>query len=344
MRSTRKAFSRNASRCASTRIALALSAGIAATFAGCTTNPPAKPEPVSTATLPVDEAMQRRDWPRTAAEFESGATIAGATRFPYAPQTVGDGASYAVLGPERSNALLDNLFFIGQSIALPFTYFVDPPFVKKEYRGVIYEPTHFAMPLLPPDEVPDYDAYAPPPLEDDEAAERESAPSGDPSVPRLRDQIQPDPDTLVPSLDTPVEAQPPTITREGSEPAPAEPGEAVKTEPEAAPQPETTEPAPEPDPAPTPEAIEPAPMPEAAEPAPEPEAVTPAPEVTEPMPEQPEPAPESTEPAPDQPEPTPSQTEAAAEQPEAAPEQTEPAPDQAAPAPDQTEPAPEENK
>ena len=280
--------SRDALRCAASRyrVALAALAGLAG-FAGCTTNPEPAPEPVSTAILPIDEAIQRRDWPRTAAEFESGNVIAGATRFPYAPQTTGDGASRAVLGPERSNALLDNVFFVGQSIALPFTYFVDPPFVAKEYHGVVYDPTHYAMPVLPPDQVPDRDAYAPPPLKDEDAVEdgdvveRMDREPG--AIPPLKDRIEPDPELDV-SPNTPVEAQPPTITPEGSEPAPAEPGEPVQTAPDE----------------PAPDATEPAPMPESTEPPPE-APVEPAPESTEPAPETIEPAPEepAAEPQPD---------------------------------------------
>lgn len=317
MSSTRKTRSQSA-----VRFALALSAGTAGLMVGCQTAPPAQPEPVATAIQPVDEAQQRRDWPQSAAEFESGATLAGVTRFPYVPQTTGDGASYAALGPERSNALFDNVFFLGQAIALPFTYFVDPPFTSKIYKGAIYEPTHYAMPLLPPDQVLDRDAYAPPPLKDEEQKSGEPgaapAPSttGDGQVPPLKDRIEPDPDAVSPTV-TPETAKPPTITREGSEPAPAEGGAPTTTSP-------TSEPAAEPAPAPAPESTEPAPAPE---------ATTPAPEATEPAPapEPAAPAPESTEPAP-----------APAEATPAEPAPAEPATEPAAPAAESTEPAPAE--
>ena len=192
----------------------------------------------------VDEAMQRRDeWPRATAYFQAGGVDAGATRFPYNPQTTGDGAGQATLGPERSNAALDTLAFVVQALKLPFTYFVDPPFAKKNYRGVMYDPTHTAMPVLPPDEAPV------------EEGEEPTSPPPPAPVP-TEDAVQDSVDTVtappvapgeVPPGQDPPEALPPVITPDSSLPAPAEPtGPAPEgTEPvprTTEPMPETTEP------------------------------------------------------------------------------------------------------
>lgn len=136
-----------------TRFALASVVTLAA-ITGCSHAPAPQPEPTDSTPLVIDEAMQKRDWPQSDVTWANGDTVAGATRFGYVPQTEGEGVSRAILGDEAGNALLDTGAFIVQSIVVPFTYFVDPPFVKKTYQGVIYEPTSFAMPVLPPDEQP----------------------------------------------------------------------------------------------------------------------------------------------------------------------------------------------
>src|SRR4051812_47934150 len=73
--------------------------------------------PVDTTPLPIDEAMQARDWPRSTVEFRSGGTNAGATRWPYSPATTGEGASKAIYGPEFSNAFIDTGLFVFQTAA-----------------------------------------------------------------------------------------------------------------------------------------------------------------------------------------------------------------------------------
>src|SRR5688500_15376445 len=120
MSSTPKPNLRDATRRAV--IASAVAAALAP-FAGCARAPAPAPEPVDTTPMVIDEAMQRRDWPRSTAEWANGDIVAGATRFWYVPQTEGEGAGKASLGPERSNALLDTGAFVVQSLALPFTYF-----------------------------------------------------------------------------------------------------------------------------------------------------------------------------------------------------------------------------
>src|SRR5690349_12836183 len=111
-------------------LSLAVLAGLSAVGglgSGCAYKQPAPvADPVDATPLPVDEAMQARDWSRSTVQFQSGGTVAGATRWPYAPSTTGEGASKASFGPEFSNAFLDLGLFVGQTAALPFTYLFDP--------------------------------------------------------------------------------------------------------------------------------------------------------------------------------------------------------------------------
>src|SRR5688572_24505293 len=96
------------------RLALAAAVALASVYTGCTTAPAPAPEPFSTTPLVIDQAMQKRDWPRTEVGWANGDTPAGATRFPYAPQTEGEGAGRAVFGAELRNSWRDSLFFVGQ--------------------------------------------------------------------------------------------------------------------------------------------------------------------------------------------------------------------------------------
>src|SRR5687768_17171966 len=108
------------------RLALAAAAvTIGWVSTGCMTAREPEVEPGSATPIPTDEAMQRRDWPRSEAGWANGDVAAGATRFPYAPQTESEGAGRALLGPERSNAALDTAYFVVQTLVLPFTYITD---------------------------------------------------------------------------------------------------------------------------------------------------------------------------------------------------------------------------
>jgi hypothetical protein len=279
-------------------LSLAVVAGttaLAALGTGCSYKPPApKPDAVDTTPMPVDEAMQVRDWPRTTAEFKSGGTVAGATRFPYNPGTVGDGSSQAIGGPERTNAVVDTVAFVLQTGALPFTYLFDPPFVKREHYGVTYEPSYTLMPVLPADESPAPDAYQSTPAPEP-TAEPSAEPTADEraSIPATADPKRvPEEGATIPATtppapteavppgetppgETPPEAKPPVISPvapDASAPAPSEPSK----EPTAVPPPQSdAAPAPEAPPAP---AVEPpaAPAPEAPA-APEPPPTPPEP-------------------------------------------------------------------
>jgi len=148
MSSIRKSLRRNSFTSALPLAALV----VTGVLAGCQHEPAPAPEAVSSEPLAIDEAMQRRDWPRTEAEFQNGVTVAGSTRMSYRPQTTGDDTNLGILGSEGSNSFLDNFAFIGESLLIPITYFKDPPFVEKDSPGVMYAPTYTAMPVLPPDQ------------------------------------------------------------------------------------------------------------------------------------------------------------------------------------------------
>lgn len=289
-------------------LAIAAAAGLVAAGAGCQRAPEPRAEATSTEPLVIDEAMQARDWPRVAANFQAGGVDAGVTRFPHQPQTQGDDAGRATLGAERENAVLDPLLFVGQSFLVPFTYFVDPPFAKKNHRGVIYEPTHTAMPLLPPDEAPS------------EARDAEVQPAPEETAPVTPDAAEA---SELPPGETPPEERAVEVRPEEM---PGEEG----TRPDTQPADEGTIPS-EPDPA----VIDP--LPESTEPAPE--TTEPMPDVTDPAPESTEPAPETLDPAPDATEPEPESVDPLPDA--AAPETTDPAPEAVDPAPEATEPAPD---
>src|SRR5918993_554484 len=105
---------RSAGRRSLRSLAIAVAAGLVAAGAGCQRAPEPRAEESSTEPLVIDEAVQARDWPRVAANFQTGGVDAGVTRFPHQPQTQGDDAGRALLGAEREHAVLDPLLFVGQ--------------------------------------------------------------------------------------------------------------------------------------------------------------------------------------------------------------------------------------
>src|SRR4051794_35375532 len=191
-------------------LALAVAAGVAS-GTGCSQKGPVGAGRVAPTPMPIDEAMQRRgEWPRATAEFQNGGTVAGATRFPYTPATVQEGQDRALFGPEFSNALVDNAMFVGQTFFLLATPFIEPPGTQKVYRGVFYDPTYTAMPVLPPDEAPVEGAYVPPPVPPEATEDGTNpAPSAAPTTAGT-----------VPPGEVPSDAAPPVIAPGVSEPSP----------------------------------------------------------------------------------------------------------------------------
>jgi hypothetical protein len=99
------------------------------------------PEPLNAEPLMVDEAMQLRDWNRVTALYASGDTAAGATGFPFTTRQD---------QPEWRYAALETPLFVFQAIALPVNLIIAGPTREIHYAGATIEPTHTAMPPLPP--------------------------------------------------------------------------------------------------------------------------------------------------------------------------------------------------
>ena len=105
----------------------------------------------STAQLPVarlnptpikqDEAMSVRQWDQTKALYANGAVTAYPTLYPYRA---------APANGDLANVVLAPALFLGQTIALPVTAIVTPPWQETDSRGVYIPPTFTAdVPLTP---------------------------------------------------------------------------------------------------------------------------------------------------------------------------------------------------
>jgi hypothetical protein len=92
----------------------------------------------------VDAAMQRRDWERSAAWYPNGDTLAGVQRYPL---RAGGGN---VGTPDYANAFYDLLASAGQTVVLPFTYLLVPPFAPQVFTGEPIPPTYTAIPDVTP--------------------------------------------------------------------------------------------------------------------------------------------------------------------------------------------------
>ena len=128
-------------RAALLALAVCGGAGFVVAGAGCAQQkaaaPPAQP-------MEIDAAMQRRDWERSVAWYPNGDTVAGVNRFPLRSygENHGDG--------DYTNAGLDLLASLGQTVALPFTYLFVPPFEAQVFGDQTIPATHTAMPFMRP--------------------------------------------------------------------------------------------------------------------------------------------------------------------------------------------------
>lgn len=99
-----------------------------------------EPEAQSTAPLVIDGAMQLRDWERSTAMYSNGDTVAGPTGFPY------EARWYM---PEPVYPLVETPLFVGQTVLMPVTLTITPPWTPIRYSGATVETTYTAMPQLP---------------------------------------------------------------------------------------------------------------------------------------------------------------------------------------------------
>jgi hypothetical protein len=101
--------------------------------------------------MPIDEAMQLRDFPPSYAHIPDSSLQAYSTRFPIERAVEDKYTSGEIIASDYRSYPRDLLYiggFVGQTLALPFTYLVTPPFAKVQYFATRYEPTYTAMPPM----------------------------------------------------------------------------------------------------------------------------------------------------------------------------------------------------
>jgi hypothetical protein len=89
----------------------------------------------------ADEATQLRDFSQSVVFYHSGTVQAWPTRW------------YLETNPDQETRLdyvLEPLKFITQTVTLPATLVLEPPFERVYYEGDVVPPTYAAMPPLPP--------------------------------------------------------------------------------------------------------------------------------------------------------------------------------------------------
>jgi hypothetical protein len=91
--------------------------------------------------MTVDGAMQLRDFERSVAYYPNGDTVSGIDRFPIRSTAGLDENQYAA-------SAFDLAASLGQTVALPFTYLVVPPFTRGVYYGDNVGPSYTAMPQM----------------------------------------------------------------------------------------------------------------------------------------------------------------------------------------------------
>jgi hypothetical protein len=109
-------------------------------LAGCAAKVPPQPDPISHAPPVVDEAMQLRDWPITAAHYQDGSTPGWATTFIFInnPNT-----------PTWTPAVTETPLFAFNSLICPIVLICSPPWQRIIYPSDGIEPSYNAMPPLP---------------------------------------------------------------------------------------------------------------------------------------------------------------------------------------------------
>ena len=97
-------------------------------------------EPMNDTPLAIDEAMQKRDFPKTEAMYPNGAVLAGPTwqTFESKPDM-----------PYRANTLADSGIAVGNIFLTPYQMFRQPPGSKQTFPGAVIEPSYTAMPQVP---------------------------------------------------------------------------------------------------------------------------------------------------------------------------------------------------
>lgn len=113
----------------------------------------APPDELNDSPLVVDGAMQLRDWQRGEAQYANGDTPAGPIGFNYEPAWNQSAYRYP---------MIETPLFIVQTVLLPVTLTMTPPWTEKTWTGATIGTTYNAMPALPGNsQVPDTQVMPP---------------------------------------------------------------------------------------------------------------------------------------------------------------------------------------
>jgi hypothetical protein len=107
---------------------------------GCQSPQQRTTEPMSDAPLVIDEATQKRDFPKTEAVYPNGAVVAGPTweTWQAKPEM-----------PYNGNAAVEAPMEVGNVFMMPFQMFRQKPGAAVTYPGAMIEPSYNAMPQVP---------------------------------------------------------------------------------------------------------------------------------------------------------------------------------------------------
>lgn len=96
-------------------------------------------EPVIDPPFEPDPAMRLRDWePVRVAAVPSGAVVAGPV-----PVTFGE---YVEDTPAWAHPVVDPAMFVANTVLIPVFYIFQPPWQKRVYRGVEFDPSYTGLP------------------------------------------------------------------------------------------------------------------------------------------------------------------------------------------------------
>lgn len=109
---------------------------------GCQRDYVAQTEKLSPAPILQDDAMAHRNWDTMVTYYANGSSISYPTLYPYVPRTN---------TPEGEQVFTGTGIFIAQTLVLPITICITPPWQETIYRGIYTPPTYTAVPVTPSD-------------------------------------------------------------------------------------------------------------------------------------------------------------------------------------------------
>jgi len=108
---------------------------------GCELKKDPAPASVSHTPLVIDEAMQKRQWPMSVAQYQNGATPAFQTAFLITHRSD---------EPDWAPTITDTPMFVANSIAAPIVFCFSPPWTRVIYPRGGVEPSYTDQPPLSP--------------------------------------------------------------------------------------------------------------------------------------------------------------------------------------------------